>query len=291
MKLAILGDLHQYFDDIDVDYFNHSDYEFLIFTGDLPDFFHLKSKIYKTLSKIKKKSFLIWGNHDGFSFLEVVGEIFQKEFLKIQKKDFDSIEQKLNKIQNQLGNYFITGGYRIEKLFSTLAIFMVRPHSMGGSHISYKEYMKKKYNVTDLDSSYKKLKEILDEFLKKNQITSLIFLGHNGPYGISSNPFDLWGCDFNPDLGDFGDKDFQNIIQYAKSLHLKIPLVIGGHMHHKLSKKVKDLPVKERKSIQKIENTYYLNPAKVPRIQEKKRYYISVSLERDQVKKIHEVYF
>ncbi len=290
MKFAILGDIHHYFDNWDVNFFNQSDYEFLIFTGDLPDFFHFRRKIYKILGKIQKKSFLIWGNHDGFSFLEVLGEIFRIELFKIREKDFNVIQKRLDQIQEQLGENFIIGGYHIHQITSDLAIFMVRPHSIGGNEISYKDYLYKKYNVTDLESSYLKMKQLLDDFLQKNQITSLIFLGHNGPYGISKHPYDLWGCDFNPNLGDFGDKDYQKILEYARSLNLQIPLVIGGHMHHQLSKNIKNVPKKTRISIQKIENTYYVNPAKVPRITKHSRYYVSVTLKENQIKEVKEIF-
>ncbi|MFN3603357.1 MAG: metallophosphoesterase [Leptonema sp. (in: bacteria)] len=287
MKLALFGDIHHFFDDKDVQYFNNSDFDFLIFTGDLPDFFHLRKKIYKVLRKLKKKSYLIWGNHDGFSFLEVVGEIFKKNFLRVKEKDFNKIETRLKRLQNELGENFVCGGFQIEKLNDSLALFLVRPHSIGGDSIAYKEYLKKKYIIYDLESSFLKMKKLLHEYLEKNTLRTLIFLGHNGPHGLGNLPYDLWGCDFNPQLGDFGDKDYTKIIQYAQSLNIQIPLVIGGHMHHKLSKQIKEQ--RERKSIAKLNNTYYINPAKVPRISKNLRYFVSVEFLSDTSVKVQEM--
>lgn len=288
MKLAIFGDLHYFFNEKDVEYFNRSEFDYLIFTGDLPDFFHLTKKIYFTLGKLKKKSYLIWGNHDGFSFLEVVGELFKKELFQIKKKDFNKIERRLEKIKKILGENFLCGGYEIVLLDSHTGLFLVRPHSIGGKRISYKEYLKQKYNVDSFDTSIQKMKLILDEFLNKNPVKSLVFLGHNGPYGIGDKPYDLWGCDFAPHLGDFGDYDFQEIINYAKSLNIKIPLVIAGHMHHRLSKNSKLEKTQERNSIKQFNDTFYINPAKVPRIQKNVHYFISVVLNEKGIQEIKE---
>lgn len=302
MKLALLGDIHGYFDEFDVHYFNESDYDYILFTGDLADFLHISKRFYSYLKQLNKKCFLMWGNHDGFSFFEVVSELFQFSFQRIDESKFPIINKRLEELQQKLGNHFISGGYQIHLLDEKTAIFMVRPHSIGGKRIGYRNYLKQAYTVSDFESSYQKMKILFDDFYERNpQLQSIIFLGHNGPATISKEPVDLWGCDFKPELGDFGDLDFYQIIQYVKSKQIQVPLVVAGHMHHRLAKKaIKFYQFHHkninfiRKSIFLHQDTYYVNPAKVPRIFRKKQdivhYHIFVDLNEKKVNTIEEKY-
>jgi uncharacterized protein (TIGR04168 family) len=303
VKLALIGDVHGYFDDFDVKYFNQSDYDYILFTGDIPDFFHLSFKAYKKISQLNKNVFLIGGNHDGFTFFEVISELFRLPFGRINNKKIPKIQKRLEKLKKILGSNVPLEGYRIHLLSESIALFMVRPHSIGGNHLGYKLLIKELYSVETFEDSYNKMKNMLDHFLYEfPNVQNMIFLGHNGPYGISNDPRDLWGCDFKPELGDFGDKDFSAIIDYAKKKGLNVPLVVAGHMHHRLSKKTKTYLIKknitenfkERQTITKIDQTYYINPAKVPRIIKNQEgifhYYVMVELEDHYVKKIEERY-
>ncbi|MCS7205378.1 MAG: metallophosphoesterase [Leptospiraceae bacterium] len=299
MKLALFGDLHGHFDDFDVEYFNQSDYDYLLFTGDLLGLISLSHKVYFHLSQLKKKSFLIWGNHDGFRLHELLAEIYSKKKWQVKESDWIKVNQRLEVIQKKLGKNFHCGGYQIFSLDEETAIFLVRPHSIGGKTIGYKNFLKMKYGVETFDDSIKKMKNLLHDYLQKKPKTKvLIFLGHNGPMGLGDLPMDIWGCDFQPDYGDFGDSDFAEIISFAQSIGLSIPLVVAGHMHHRISKKafsyIKNLEKKERIPIKKIHDTYYVNPAKVPRIikdkNQKLHYYIYVEILEKKVKEIQEKY-
>ncbi len=302
MKLALLGDIHSYFDEFDVDYFNKSDYDYILFTGDLADFFHIKKKFYNFLNQLNKKCFLIWGNHDGFSFFEVISEIFQFSFQKVDEEKIPIIKKRIESLEQKLGNHFVCGGYQIHLLDSHTAIFLVRPHSIGGKRIGYPSYLKQEYFVLDFQSSLQKMKSLFDDFYQKNpQLQVVIFLGHNGPTNISKEPMDLWGCDFKPEIGDFGDWDFYEIIKYVKSKKLEVPLVVAGHMHHRLSSKAIKFYQNQninhnftRKSILLHDGTYFVNPAKVPRIFGKRRnkahYHIYVELKEKKVNVIEEKY-
>ncbi len=300
MKIALIGDVHGYFDEFDVEYFNQSEYDCILFTGDLADFFHIKKGFYKILNKLNKHCYLIWGNHDGFNFKEVVSELFQFSIYRVNKKKIPIVQKRLDFLRYQLGSHFICGGYKLSLLSDTMALFMVRPHSIGGNRIGYLPFLEEVYNINNFDDTFLKMKNLLDTFLNKfPKVKSLIFLGHNGPYGINRNPNDLWGCDFNPKLGDFGDLDFYKIIDYAKK-KVNVLLVVAGHMHHKISKKGLEYlknqesfyNQKERLSITKIDDIYYINPAKVPRIfkqnHQKVHYHVYVEFIDNKIKKVEE---
>ncbi len=269
MKFALIGDIHGYFDDFDVQYFNQSDYDCLLITGDIPDFFHINKNVYKKLYQLNKKTFLIYGNHDGFSFLEMASEIFRWESFRIKK--IEKYKKRKRELLLDSENPLLkAGGYQIELLNSNIAIFLTRPHSIGGSFISYPLVLKEIYNVYDMDSSFLKMKSMLDEFFSKNSVQNLIILAHNGPKGLGNEPHNIWGCDFNPKIGDFGDSDLQKLIEYCELKKISIPFVVAGHMHHKLSKKAIKYNPEYRNTYRdfftKKGDIYYFNPARVPRI-------------------------
>jgi len=83
----------------------------------------------------------------------------------------------------------------------------------------------------------------------------LIFLAHNGPLGMGDEPHAMWGCDFKPGGGDWGDPDLTAAIDHARSLGKRVLAVIGGHMH------LRTKQGKERLWMQEIRNTLYINAA------------------------------
>ncbi len=99
--------------------------------------------------------------------------------------------------------------------------------------------------------------------VKQAAYEAIIFLGHNGPVGLGSNPDDPCGKDWQPLGGDYGDPDLTDAIAQAHKMGKTIPLVTFGHMHHDLRYTKKHL----RKTFAiSSEGTMYLNAARVPRI-------------------------
>jgi uncharacterized protein (TIGR04168 family) len=109
---------------------------------------------------------------------------------------------------------------------------------------------------------------------------NLIFLGHNGPWGLSENPTDIWGCDFDPGRGDFGDRDLTEAVHYAMNLGNRVLAVIAGHMHQQtyLGPKPfwrRGIPGPTRPMLVERGGVIYINAARVPRIfqQESKNFH------------------
>lgn len=104
----------------------------------------------------------------------------------------------------------------------------------------------------------------------------LIFLAHNGPTGLGDQATDIWGCDFRPAQGDFGDKDLRIAIDYARQQGKRVLAVIAGHMHQQ----TKNGQIRPWYSQQ--DGISYLNPARVPRIfrqgKSQVHYYLSLTL-------------
>ena len=73
---------------------------------------------------------------------------------------------------------------------------------MGGPELTFPDYMAHTYNILSLEDSVQRIRSLVDE-----ADDDIVFLAHNGPLGLGPEPADIWGCDFKPDGGDWGDSD------------------------------------------------------------------------------------
>ena len=97
---------------------------------------------------------------------------------------------------------------------------------------------------------------------RRAQHRDIVILAHNGPAGLSFETHDIWGKDFGKSpRGDWGDEDLELAIDRIKSAGLRVPLVIAGHMHHKLITPRGAL----RTRFLRAYGTIYMNAAVVPR--------------------------
>ena len=65
IRIAVVGDLHTYWDHMDLAYFNHSDYDMLFFTGDLGGGTAGSSlNIAKSITQLQKPTLVMPGNND-----------------------------------------------------------------------------------------------------------------------------------------------------------------------------------------------------------------------------------
>ena len=55
MKIAIIGDVHGFWNERDTEYFNSSDYDYILFTGDFRSYTESESSVAKRISTITKK--------------------------------------------------------------------------------------------------------------------------------------------------------------------------------------------------------------------------------------------
>lgn len=258
-KIAIIGDVHSFWTEYDTQYFNDSDYDLLLFTGDLPRIVG-GVKDAALLAELTKPGILIPGNHDAATVPQFLAELKNYQWLCRLTATGHSL--RVNRIANALGHIEM-GGFSLHPiagLGTDYACILARPHSMGGDRLYFSSYIKKRFGVTSLEDSKNLLCKLIDEAPK-----NLLFLAHNGPHGLGTEPTDPWGCDFDPKLGDFGDRDLSAAIEYAKEQGKNILAVIAGHMHHH----IKGIPHSEQKGrdwcVQK-DSVMHINAARVPRI-------------------------
>ncbi|TGL51595.1 phosphoesterase [Leptospira kemamanensis] len=261
MKFALIGDIHGYWNQKDIEYFNESDYDFLFFTGDLRGNPKLGKVSFQGLTK---RAYMIPGNWDGTSLTSVIGEIVQSRLL-IRSGHLGQ-GKRLQKLSERVKPITILG-YSSLVLSQELDLSLIvgRPHAMGGG-LSFAPHLKKTYHVTDMETSLATYKRLIDGTKEKH----LLFLSHNGPFGLGSAKNAMYGAEFKKEGGDWGDLDLTEAIQYAKSIGKKVPLVLSGHMHHSISK------TKERETHEYTGGTFYVNGAKVPRIREGKHFHTKI---------------
>lgn len=257
-RIAVVGDIHGFWTWVDTEYFSNSDYDSVIFTGDLGNNRPGNTnKIAQLISKVRKPKYIILGNHDTTSIPQLLMEITNSSpNVGYLSHTFHLLRYK--KLLKDLGDTQICQ-YNLSDAGPGISLLGARPLSMG-ARFNFLLFIKSVFGISSYEESEKKFHELIQDIDFQKQ--DLIILAHNGPSGLGNKAHDIWGCDFKKEEGDFGDKDLGNFIRTISGQGKKPKVVIAGHMHHSSRK----LRVKTRIWKKKEQDTLYLNPARVPRI-------------------------
>ncbi|MEM1111681.1 MAG: metallophosphoesterase [Pseudomonadota bacterium] len=250
LRIGIVGDLHTHFDIVDVHQLNQLELDLLLFTGDLGSGSRDSClEMARLMSGLHSTTLVMPGNNDTVDITQLAAELThrsgQNAIMAIAR-------------QTQAGGAISLCGYSLHRLAigsRQVSLITARPHSMGGPDLTFPDYMGQTYAIQSLDGSIERINALVDAADQE-----IIFLGHNGPVGLGDKPADMWGCDFKPDGGDWGDPDLAEAIAYARAAGKRILAVVAGHMH--LRTKQGD----ERPWHQDQDGITYINAARVPRI-------------------------
>lgn len=257
VRAAIVGDVHRLFSSFDVNYFNSSDYDIILFVGDLSNWWPKEGiQVAQLLSRLEKPALYIPGNHDSINMFQLISEV--KHYNLLADVLSYRQENRVGELVERLGQVGVVG-YSVHPIRlgdNQFDIVAARPFSMGGSVIASRRYLRHIHGVTSLADSARKIKRCIDE-AKSDQI---IFLAHNGPTGLGSRRDDMWGCDFKEIEGDYGDIDLRQAIDYALVSGKRVIAVVAGHMHRTL----KGGGSRRWQTID--DGVQYINAAHVPRI-------------------------
>ena len=269
-SIAVIGDIHLQYDEWDTHFLNESDYDLVLFVGDLSEIFHPKEAlvIAGMLSKLEKPAIIVPGNHDVHNVLQIIAESVHSRLLAFLSGYYhfeyhERLAARLNPVA--VGGYSIHPFQREGLRFD---LIVSRPYAMGGSSLSYRPLMRWLFGVKTIDQSIR----ILHKLVAASEADNLIFLAHNGPTGLGGEPTDIWGCDFDPEQGDFGDVDLEEAVKYAQESGKRVLAVIAGHMHlqtylgPKPFWKRRGVPGPLRPNIVEKNGVIYINAARVPRI-------------------------
>ncbi len=251
-RIAVIGDLHTFWDHVDLAQISGLFYDLLCFVGDLGGGTRESSlAVARNISKLQLPTLVMPGNNDTGDIHELAAELAHQsgiQTLMAMGAD-DSIKQHSVRLCGYTRHTIEVGARRV-------ALITGRPHSMGGPELSFPDFMQESYGIGSLDESFSKLKELIEHC----EEDELLFISHNGPRGLGEEPHDMWGCDFKEGGGDWGDPDLQLAIEYAQSIGKKVLAVIGGHMHLRTKQGAVRSWISEREGVQ------YVNAARVPRI-------------------------
>ena len=257
VRLAVLGDVHLHFNENDVSYFNASDYDLVLFVGDLVNYAPWRGKtVWPLIQKLQKTTLFMPGNHDSTNVFQLIAEVLGNQPLALlsgltQSQNYRTLTQALD------GTIFC--GYGVHPIDSDNFKFDIisgRPFSMGGPSLSFKPYLKKAFGIDSIQASA----DLIQRQIDKSQNKNVIFFAHNGPSGLGDKRDNIWGCDFRKSEGDFGDPDLEMAIDYARTKNKNVMAVIAGHMHQSLK------GGGQRQWYIQKDGTHYINAARVPRI-------------------------
>lgn len=264
-KIAVLGDLHGKWNQRDNDYFDRSGYDLLIFVGDLGGGTTASEvDVIRSIRALRVPTLVMPGNNDA-QFLDLLyGEGPQV------------VAPALTEGQGCTPCGY--SNHRLETSGGALTILAGRPCAMGGSEFSFGRQLEKRYGVTGLDHSAGRLKRLVDEC----ETRTILFLAHNGPFGLGGDAESPWARDFRfPEEleeeapRDWGDKDLTEAIDYARDCEKQVVAVIAGHMH-------RSPRGGGRSVVTRREGSSFINAAVVPRIVSSRRaerhHYIELSV-------------
>ncbi|MFM2419694.1 MAG: hypothetical protein RL385_4417 [Pseudomonadota bacterium] len=255
--IGLIGDLHGHWDDWDARYFSRSPYELLLFTGDLGSGTRDDGvRIARSVGRLGKPALVMPGNNDAAHAPAIAAELGHQRGLQALLHSARGLH--IPSLSAASGQVRLCG-YSAHALClggRNLTLLAARPHAMGGDELSFPVRLRESYGIESIADSAARLCALVD----KSPTEELIFLAHNGPHGLGGRAVDLWGCDFRPEHGDFGDTDLAEAIAHARRVGKRVLAVVAGHMH-RLTRTAEMRPF-----CLEIEGTLYINPADVPRI-------------------------
>lgn len=254
VKIGIVGDLHGAFDAEDARYFNRSDYDLLLLTGDLGSGTAQNGiGIAREVARLDKPTLVVAGNNDAPYAAEISAEFkYQARLAALMRVSRGRGEQESS---------VALCGYDLRTYtFSdySFSVLVGRPYSRGGPDLFHPSGLAERYGVFDQGGS----EALLSELVRAAPTRDIVWLAHNGPSGLGDRGTDIFGADFRKEGGDWGDRDLEAAVRYSKEEH-RVLAVIAGHMHRRPPR-----PGAERERTAQLEKdgTLYVNASVVPRI-------------------------
>jgi len=273
IDIAVVGDVHLQWDAEDVAYFRSAAHDLILFVGDLAGYTHAGGlRVARSIAALGRRALVMPGNHDGIHVGQLVAEVMRSR--RLGRLLGDGQERRCEELAAALGEATLCG-YSVHDLATprgALRVIAGRPHSMGGSYVAYERYLARRFGIRSIDDSARRLQALVDESPHQR----LVFFAHSGPAGLGSGRADIWGCDFRPEEGDWGDEDLRRAIAHARTAGRQVLAVVAGHMHHA----VKGGGQRPWRTVQ--DGILYVNAARVPRVfrrgSEIVRHHVAVSV-------------
>jgi len=247
IKIAVIGDIHGQWEIEDNLALEHNGVDLALFVG---DFGNESIEVVKRIAALNLPKATVFGNHDAWY---TASEWGRKQCPYDRSKE-DRVQQQID----LLGKINVSFG-KLDFPEFNLSVVGSRPFSWGGPNWRNKGFYLNRYGIKSFEDST----SIITAAAEQTEYDNIIFLGHNGPFGLGDRPEDICGKDWQPIGGDYGDPDFADAISKVRHSGKNIPLVTFGHMHHNL----RHTQTRSRTAVVRDETgTIYYNSAKVPRV-------------------------
>ena len=256
-KIAVIGDVHLFWDAEDVAFFNHSGYDLVLFVGDLAGYTQWRGwRVARSLRKLRVPAICIPGNHDGLHAFQLGAEIAPRAH-RLRNVFCRGQENRCARLDKALGGVELLAydRRRIDVNGLPINIVVGRPHSIGGKRLACIRYLEKQYGIASMGASIRRLKSLVDGC----DAAPILFLAHNGPSGLGDRASSIWGCDFRRKEEDWGDRDLEEAVAHAQSQGRTVLATVAGHMHRETKKGLRR-PGQVHK-----DGVLYVNAAEVPR--------------------------
>ncbi len=256
-RIAVIGDVHQQWDAGDVAYFNRSDYDLVLFVGDLAGYTHRGGlRTARAIARLNRPALVLPGNHDAVHPLQLLAEVMR--FDRLAAVLGAGQDRRCRALAAALGPVPLCGFslHELPTADGALSIIAARPHTMGGSYVAFRRHLRRSCGVASVADAAERLRALVDE----SPHGRLVFLAHCGPTGFGARRDDIWGCDFHAEEGDWGDRDLTDAVAYAVAQRKRVLAVVAGHMHHEVKGGGR------RRWWQRRDGITYVNAARVPRI-------------------------
>ncbi|TGG94599.1 MAG: TIGR04168 family protein [Aphanocapsa feldmannii 277cV] len=231
LQIAIVGDLHGQWDGLDEEILTLLAPDAVLVVGDLGEG---NDRISRAIGALGDHAACVLGNHDAAR--DASGTTLQRQL-------------------TLLGDVHCGWGRRLLRP-SGLAVVGGRPASPGGGHCISAAVRAIWGDVAAQDS----MARIVKAAAGVPTGTPLVLLAHAGPTGLGGQAHDPCGRDWRRPAVDWGDQDLAHAI-HAIRRRRPVPLVVFGHMHHRLRH-----AARQRISFVRDHcGTAYLNAAAVPR--------------------------
>ena len=248
MRIAVIGDVHERWDDVDREIIDGMGYDLVLFVGDLADRLHLRTiEVARRISRLRTRALLVPGNHDATTPLGVLLGALSRDLWRPWQGR--RAQRRWLSLQEALGPVQIAE-YSIHPFPDFgLTLIAARPHAMDGRLLTFRAALEARHGVSSMAASIGRLRQLVEA-----TEGALVFAGHNGPIGLGSDP----AAPFALSSGrDAGDPDLGDAIAWAKQGGRSVLAVIAGHMHHQSS---------NRRWCVSEGDTLYVNAARVPRV-------------------------
>ena len=231
MRIGVIGDVHLAWDDRDVELLDAAGYDLLLFVGDLAGYGPKGGlRVARSMARLRTRALAIPGNHDAATVAQFASEVFGAHPLARSMLGI-GMRQRVAQLARALGPVTLCGYDVHDFAVHDLIVLAARPHSFGGPRLAFRRYLTQRFGVHSMQDSEAKLCALFDEIPRAKRI---VVLAHAGPHGLGAARDAIYGCDFRPEAGDWGDPDLAQALTHAQRTGKHVLAVVAGHMHQRL---------------------------------------------------------